>query len=131
MSRNRRSYWSKALEPKRSRKKRTLADGLDLLGGKRKRRSGLGFGLERSFDGAGAALGLGKRGRGMAGGLDRIISRRLTPTDRWRIDDTIEDEISRDDNLSDRVRDATLTGDEGFIRRLVRVIRERTGIHLK
>jgi hypothetical protein len=56
--------------------------------------------------------------------VGQTLRDRMTPTERMQAQDAV-DRAMDDDHLSAFERDETLTGNESFIRRLVRLIRER------
>jgi hypothetical protein len=121
MARKRRSVFDKALGG--SRRKKGRRGGM--LGAyeatSKKSRKG---GMERF-------LNLGKPTRKkrkdwkIASGAARSLSNRLTPTERAQVAQAVDDELQNDPQLSNKVADAKLTGNENFIQRLTRIIRER------
>jgi len=53
------------------------------------------------------------------------IRRKLTPTERQQLNAEVEKAIEDDQDLRNQRNDATLTRDEGFVRRLVALVRAR------
>jgi hypothetical protein len=55
------------------------------------------------------------------------LTRRLTRTERLEAQEAAERVLQQDTRLGQHVRDEALTGNESFVRRLVRLVRERVG----
>ena len=118
--------------PSKRRRGKSAFDvlGNSLRGKKGKRRNELGGGkwktgdfLAKSFQGRGRKKPIKDRESAMDFG--RMVKRRLTPTEKAELNQAVERAMEEDDSLKNKKTDATLTGDETFVQRLTRIVRER------
>lgn len=91
-----------------------------------------GFGRKKRGKESGLAGGLGlgdrmfkRRRGGMTSEVAQSLRDRLSPTERAEIREQVDRAIDADPQLRGDKSDADLTGNESFIHRLVRIVRNR------
>jgi hypothetical protein len=77
----------------------------------------------------GRGFSSGRRRRSSGGGIakwaGKALRERLTPTERQQVAQEADEAIDNDQQLHDKVQDAKLAGNQTFIDRLVKIVRDR------